>query len=145
MPEGRWAARFAGFVAALVWHGAIVAALVWSARPGAALSWSTVAHSTVPPRQAVFAEAITLAPDTIPADGARPQSDRVTASDTVSLALKMAASEAESELRKEPAVSVVANAVPAARGDAPIHCEVHIHQDVRGRVQAIDFALCTAT
>lgn len=39
--------------------------------------------------------------------------------------------------------SIVPQSLPARPGTAGVHCEVHIHQDAQGRVQAIDLGACT--
>jgi hypothetical protein len=141
--ESRWPARLAGFGAALVSHAVIIAALIIGARPGAPVLWQPAAHAVdLSPRQEIIAD-VSMPLST---NSSLNRSRSVRNIGTSVYAMRppsLVAPSVDEALLAEPAVPVGTEPLIPATGNSPIRCEVHIHQDARGRVQAIDFGLCT--
>jgi hypothetical protein len=144
LTEGRWQPRVVACVTALVWQGLIIAALISGVRPGAPLIWKPDAHSAVPlPQQSVVQEVAILPSMSTNAEPTPPLSGPAVVRDSAVRALGLAVSQAEEALVAGTDLNVAAPPMPAVTGDLPIRCEVHIHQNSRGQVQAIDFGVCT--
>jgi hypothetical protein len=142
--EGKWKARCAGLMAALVWHAVIIAALFLGARSGTSVLWKPDAHSAdlLPPRSVITEVEIPLS-RTSGTNQRRAPSGQVAQSKSAVHSLRLAEAQSENELRTTSESTVDAVSLPAVTGDVRIRCEVHIHQDVHGQVQAIDFGVCT--
>jgi hypothetical protein len=141
--EARWQPRLLACITALVWQGLIIAALTSGTRPGAPLARKPDAHSAISlPQQSVIQD-VAILPSISPiAEPKRPldSPDIVSASNV--RAPKVAISQADEALAAGTDLAVAPPFMPAVAGDLPIRCEVHIHQDSRGQVQAIDFGAC---
>ena len=144
MTKGRWQPRALAVIMALVWQVLILAALDLGARPGAPLVWQPDAHSAISlPKESIIEDvAITTSANSV-SRTARDLNASATVNDSTDRALKHAIARADRALAKDAGVAVAVPPLPAVTGDLPIRCEVHIHQDGRGQVQAIDFGVCT--
>jgi hypothetical protein len=142
--EAGWHSRLLAASAALAWQVLIFVALLSSARPGVPLVWKPDAHSAVPlPQQALIQYVAILPSSSATAQPKRQLSGPASVPKPAARPLKLADSQTEDAHATRTALNAAVSPTPAVAGDLRIRCEVHIHQDSRGQVQAIDFGACS--